>query len=171
MALLTGTAGDDLLRDILNENGTLIGEAGHDTLEGLNFSDTLYGGSGDDLLGGGDDFDVLYGGEGADTLSGGSGQDTVFGGNGDDVLSGSVSDDTLEGGAGNDTIYGNKDFDKIQGGGGLMAWATASRTRTSSKGGILLFIARMVSPSVEPTITLKRGSASNCGRFSGAGKA
>ena len=30
-------------------------------------------------------------------------------------------------------------------------------------------MARMVSPSVEPTITLKRGSASNCGRFSGAG--
>ena len=40
----------------------------------------------------------------------------------------------------------------------------------SSNGSRALFIARIVSPSVEPTITEKRGSASNCARFSGAGK-
>ena len=51
-----------------------------------------------------------------------------------------------------------------------MARAMARRTRTSSSGGRSLFIARIVSPSVEPTTTEKRGSVSNCTRFSGAGK-
>ena len=51
-----------------------------------------------------------------------------------------------------------------------MACAKASRTFTLSNGGILLLVDKIVSPSVEPTNTWKRGSASNCGRFSGAGK-
>jgi hypothetical protein len=33
-----------------------------------------------------------------------------------------------------------------------------------------LFMARIVSPSVEPTMTSNRGSASNCASVSGAGK-
>ena len=51
-----------------------------------------------------------------------------------------------------------------------IAWAIASRTRMSSNGALALFMARMVSPSVVPTMTGKRGSAANCARFSGAGK-
>ncbi len=50
-----------------------------------------------------------------------------------------------------------------------MAWATACRTLRSSKGGRELFSARITSPSVEPTATVKRGSASNWASVSGAG--
>ena len=42
-------------------------------------------------------------------------------------------------------------------------------TLTSLSFSDLLFVERIVSPSVEPTITLKLGSASNCAKVSGAG--
>ena len=50
------------------------------------------------------------------------------------------------------------------------AWAIAWRTLRLSKGGFLLLVDRMVSPSVEPITTLKRGSAWTCGSASPAGK-
>ena len=49
------------------------------------------------------------------------------------------------------------------------AYDMARRTRMSSNGFLPLFMAMMVSPSVEPTTTTKRGSDLNWARFSGAG--
>ncbi|MNL75058.1 hypothetical protein D3C87_2008010 [compost metagenome] len=48
------------------------------------------------------------------------------------------------------------------------AWAMAWRTLRSSKGAFLLLVARIVSPSVEPTSTLNCGLPSNTARASGA---
>ena len=50
-----------------------------------------------------------------------------------------------------------------------IARAMARRTRTSSRGGRAPFMARMVSPSVVPTTTSKRGSASSARIDSGEG--
>ena len=47
-----------------------------------------------------------------------------------------------------------------------IAWAIAWRTFSLSKGGFLLLVERMVSPSVAPITTLKRGSAWICGSAS-----
>ena len=51
-----------------------------------------------------------------------------------------------------------------------IAWARAFLTFKLLNGSILLFVERIVSPSFEPIKTLNLESASNCTRFSGAGK-
>jgi trimeric autotransporter adhesin len=91
-AMLTGTAGDDVLF------GT--GEA--DVIRGQSGNDTLYGGAG---------ADTLYGGEGDDTVSGEDGNDVLLGEDGNDVLYGHSGNDTLDGGKGNDSLYGGLDND------------------------------------------------------------
>ena len=67
-------------------------------------NDTLLGGGGSDTLFGGEDDDVLEGGGGADILSGGDGVDSLSGGNGQDILGGGTGADTLTGGKGSDAF-------------------------------------------------------------------
>src|SRR5262249_45241757 len=56
---------------------------------------TLHGGSGND---------TLIGGRGAETLFGEGGDDTIVAGDGDDVISGGAGNDTVQGGRGQDSI-------------------------------------------------------------------
>ncbi len=68
---------------------------------------TIDGGAGDDSITGGSGADVISGGVGADTLTGGDGNDTLFGGTGDDIIS--VADgDEATGGDGDDTFNINQ---------------------------------------------------------------
>src|SRR3712207_8701045 len=93
MPIIQGTAASEALSGAEGAD-SVVGGAGHDTLDdGLEF---LGWGMavGADLLLGGDGNDILYGYDGADTLSGGNGQDELW----------SLTDaDTLLGGAGLDT--------------------------------------------------------------------
>jgi Ca2+-binding RTX toxin-like protein len=128
MATITGTAGNDNLNDIRQDNATgndlLLGLGGDDTINSYSGSDTLDGGDGNDqfifsaFIGFGGipaAGATLLGGAGNDNLSGGQGNDIMVGGAGDDTLRtgnyfrsgtgfslGSSENDTLEGGAGND---------------------------------------------------------------------
>ncbi len=106
-ALLYG--GDD------NDNlqGTSVwGDAGDDTLAGLNGPDEIHGGDGNDLIRGMDGNDVLIGDAGDDAIFGGGGTDSLFGGDGNDNLYGTNGakdkhkdldgTDDVTGGAGSD---------------------------------------------------------------------
>lgn len=89
MAIINGTAGNDLLN---------TGTAAADSISGLAGDDTLYGYAGNDTLLGGDGNDGLYGGDGNDSLDGGVG---------DDHFVVDAGDDTIIGGAGFDYVsYG-----------------------------------------------------------------
>ncbi len=100
---LNGQADDELINGGLG-NDILRGRAGNDTLEGERGNDRLYGGVGDDFLKGGIGRDKLYGGAGNDALNGGRGKDILKGGGGNDFLNGGRGKDKLYGGKGNDTF-------------------------------------------------------------------
>ncbi|WP_286829546.1 M10 family metallopeptidase C-terminal domain-containing protein, partial [Kordiimonas sp. UBA4487] len=111
---------------IVNDNVTVFGGAGDDTLSNSYYSGVLDGGDGADLISGASGTDALYGGNGddtitssassygtGDTIDGGSGNDLItIAGNGKAVISGGDGDDTVSvnkgahvtGGAGNDLI-------------------------------------------------------------------
>jgi Ca2+-binding RTX toxin-like protein len=82
----------------------LYGDDDNDTLIGGHGNDSLYGGNGDDILDGGIDKDTLYGDAGNDILIGGLGKDTLRGGSGKDKF-------VLAAGHGADTI---RDFADTQ---------------------------------------------------------
>ena len=90
-----GTAGDDVITGLANENDVIYGEAGNDA---------LIGNSGNDLLYGGDGADTLIGGTGNDFLAAGAGNDTyVFDlGDGVDHVQDDTGVNTLQFGAGID---------------------------------------------------------------------
>lgn len=69
MALITGTAADDIL-DGTSAADDIEGLAGDDTLSGLQGEDALFGGDGNDILRGGSGRDFLFGGRGSDILIG-----------------------------------------------------------------------------------------------------
>ncbi len=102
---LVGGTGDDLLKGLFGQD-TLIGSTGDDTLIGGFGQDGLIGGAGNDVLKGGISQDTLFGGEGDDTLKGNLGDDSLKGGQGNDVLKGGLGQDTLKGGQGNDVLKG-----------------------------------------------------------------
>jgi Ca2+-binding RTX toxin-like protein len=126
VAIINGTAGNDVLRDtsdddVLNGfggNDQLLGGRGNDTLNGDDGNDLLVGGSGNDLLNGGAGADNLDGGNGDDQLNGGIGADTLNGGDGFNTLSGEAGADILNGGDGFDTLDGGVDADTMTGGDG-----------------------------------------------------
>ncbi|MDJ0745530.1 MAG: calcium-binding protein [Xenococcaceae cyanobacterium MO_167.B27] len=107
---LIGGTGDDLL---IGGNGrdTLAAFGGNDLLIGGNGRDGLIGGTGDDLLIGGNGRDSLIGDTGEDLLIGGKGRDSLAGGIGEDLLIGGKGQDSLIGGAGNDILRGGKGRD------------------------------------------------------------
>ncbi len=80
-----------------NNNNTLIGGSG---------SDTLVGGNGDNLIAATTGNDLIVGGQGVNTLIGGSGNDSIYGGPGDDVIYGGSGVYYIAAGDGTDTIYG-----------------------------------------------------------------
>lgn len=112
----------------------IVGDDDDNTLEGGAGGDTIFGLDGDDYIVGGrdtlasrdinntiaiedledqtetdDGADALYGGRGNDTILGGAGDDLLDGGDGDDVLMGQAGADTFRGGAGVDTVdYSNE---------------------------------------------------------------
>lgn len=90
-----------------NADDFLFGEAGNDTIRGL---------EGDDSLGGGTGADSLLGGGGADTIGGGTGADTILGEGGADVIDGGADNDSILGGAANDSIDGGIGDDFINAG-------------------------------------------------------
>lgn len=86
--LIYGNEGEDLIRDYLGGNDSLLGGKG---------KDFLAGGEGNDYLNGGQDADFLIGGAGNDILLGGKGNDVFFSGNGNDTLVGGLGRDLLTG--------------------------------------------------------------------------
>jgi Ca2+-binding RTX toxin-like protein len=89
--LVYGNEGEDVIRDYVGGN------------------DSLLGGKGKDLLGGGEGNDSLSGGQDADLLIGSAGNDILLGGRGNDVLFSGSGNDTLVGGLGRDLLAGFDD--------------------------------------------------------------
>ena len=105
MAIITGTAGNNVLRDTSSD----------DVLNGLGGNDQLLAGRGNDILNGDDGDDLLVGGSGNDFLNGGAGVDNLDGGNGSDQLNGGLGSDTLIGGDGSDILNGEAGADILNG--------------------------------------------------------
>jgi len=114
-SIVTGSAGDDLLRGMTNSNLFDSG-AGNDQLFGGNGNDTLRGGDGNDTIEGGGGSDLMEGGDGADRLVnlgfGGAvaaPYSTLRGGAGNDILSSNIGAE-LDGGQGTDMAELNLRF-------------------------------------------------------------
>lgn len=112
-----GVSGDDVISGG-NGDDELNGNSGNDTVSGNNGNDVVFGNSGDDALSGGAGNDTLNGNSGDDTIAGDGGRDTLNGGSGADRLSGGSDDDTLNGGSGDDTLFGDSGNDTINGNSG-----------------------------------------------------
>jgi Ca2+-binding RTX toxin-like protein len=78
----------------------------HVTIGGTENNDTIIGGIGDDSI---------WGREGNDRLEGGDGADLIEGGPGDDIITDLSGPDVIEGGAGNDAISSGNEEDVIFG--------------------------------------------------------
>ena len=96
---------------------TVRGGAGNDTLWTDRGNDVIEGGDGNDAIHAGEGNDTLYGGAGNDRLEGGLGNDTFYAGDGNDVMYGGANDDLfifddhsalgvnwLDAGTGDDTL-------------------------------------------------------------------
>ncbi|MDH3625468.1 MAG: hypothetical protein OEQ49_16495 [Myxococcales bacterium] len=99
-----------------NDDITIYGGDGNDTLYGGDAGERLYGEVGDDILYGGRGDDYLDGGDGPDSLSGDDGADTLIGQEHDDLLVGGRGSDSLFGSWGADRLYGSDDDDLLLGG-------------------------------------------------------
>jgi Ca2+-binding RTX toxin-like protein len=78
MAIVNGTAGDDLLNGTSGSD-SIYGSGGNDTISGLEGNDIIFGGDGDDNLFGGEGNDSLYSDAGAGLIWGGAGSDSIYG--------------------------------------------------------------------------------------------
>ena len=103
--LQKGTQNDDYLA-FGNEDTTIDGLGGNDTIITGSGNDTINAGSGNDTVNSGSGVDSIVGGEGDDVINSGGGDDTLSGDEGNDILSGGTGEDTLSGGTGNDSLYG-----------------------------------------------------------------
>lgn len=115
---LIGGAGDD----------TLWGDGGNDRLEGGYGIDHIFGGTGDDIITDIGDADVIHGDDGHDVIHTGPGLDLVFGGAGQDFIYGGPDGKEIFGGLGNDFLFtgdgpsfilGNEGDDWMEGGAGF----------------------------------------------------
>ncbi len=142
MALINGTAGNDVPLGGTADADEIYGLAGNDSLTGNNGNDTLDGGDGNDTLDGGNSTDTASYlsagvavtvslaittsqntvGAGSDTLSnienlrGSNFADTLTGQDSHNVLIGNSGNDTLIGNNGNDTLIGGDGNDRLTGG-------------------------------------------------------
>lgn len=83
-SIVSGDAGDNILRAVADLGFTLNGMGGADQLIGTGGEDTLNGGLGNDLLEGFAGNDTLHGDEGDDVFRGGTGKDVMIGDAGTD---------------------------------------------------------------------------------------
>jgi serralysin len=94
----------------LDNDVTLAGGAGNDSITASAFADWIRGGDGDDVILAGSGGDTIYGDEGGDTMTGGSGDDTYVW-QGYESNGSYYTDEVIESGSGNDTLdfyaYGN----------------------------------------------------------------
>ncbi len=139
---VVGSAGGDTIsgNDAANN---LAGNAGADSINGLNGDDYLRGGDSGDTLVGGAGFDDINGNTGDDSAAGGLGADWVVGGqnndfllgeDGDDIVYGNLGNDTGDGGVGNDTVRGGQGDDSLAGGAGA-DWISGDRGNDTMSGG------------------------------------
>ena len=130
--VLGGTNQDDTLIGGIGDD-TIWGDAGNDIIEGGDGGDILIGGAGDDIitdiggannLQGGDGNDAIFAGGGEALILAGAGKDFVyggpdlaetFGGAGDDFLNAGDDANTLFAGEGDDWIEGGNGNDLLQG--------------------------------------------------------
>ncbi|NET38049.1 MAG: calcium-binding protein, partial [Cyanothece sp. SIO1E1] len=98
----------------------IMGDAGDDSIFGLNSPDDISGDEGNDLLSGQSGNDVLSGGVGNDILYGGSGDDNLRGEQGLDILRGGTGNDTISLDRGDIVEYGLGDGHDMVGGKDLM---------------------------------------------------
>ena len=105
-----GTDGDDTI-DVSEGVRFVLGEAGDDTITGGTSRDIMRGGSGDDTIRGNEGDDVIRGDTGDDTIFGGDDNDLILGDTGNDTLYGDAGDDFLIGGAGDDSLTGGTGAD------------------------------------------------------------
>lgn len=122
---ITGKGGDDSIVTG-SGNDTVVGGAGNDTIiTGLGNND-ISGGSGNDKLVGNAQDDTINGGDGNDEIWGGVGNDIIFGGAGDDLIyvtapnlsGGNIVTNVANGDSGDDTIIGSNWNDTLNGGAG-----------------------------------------------------
>ena len=125
--VLGGSEEDDTLIGGLGID-TLWGDGGNDRLDGGYEADQVHGGAGDDIITnlGGDD--VIFGEDGNDVINLGTGIVLALGGRGNDfIMTGSVAgeiiagegNDFLVGNIGADALSGNEGDDWIEGGAGF----------------------------------------------------
>ncbi len=101
-----------------NNQDTIFGNFGDDTIYGMDDDDSLNGGEGNDLVFGGVDDDFIDGGDGHDRLNGDDGDDTIIGATGRDTISGGAGNDSIEAGLDDDSVSGGDGDDSILGEGG-----------------------------------------------------
>ena len=106
---------------------TVLGTDGTDTIEvseGVRFvsgeagDDTITGGTGRDLMRGGSGGGTIHGNEGNDVIRGDSGDDTIHCGDDNDLILGDTGNDTLYADAGDDFLIGGAGDDSLTGGTG-----------------------------------------------------
>lgn len=100
-----------------NQDDTIYGGEGNDTIRAASSNDLIVGNAGDDLIDAGGGNDTVYGGAGHDTINGSLGDDRLYGQGGDDVLNGGLGDDTLgwDGqGQGQDSLFGDDGFNTVE---------------------------------------------------------
>ncbi len=110
----TLTAYDDTINLFVDDDNSIHGGSGNDTINGGVYKDTLYGDAGTDVITGGAGDDTIYGDDSSNNSSG-AGNDILTGGLGNDYLSGNYGNDTYvyNLGDGLDTIHDTNGTDKI----------------------------------------------------------
>ena len=99
-----------------NQNDTMDGGEGRDTIFANDSDDLIVGSVGDDIVDGGGGADFIFGGSGADTLTGGAGDDSIFGQGGQDLIDGGDGEDEIVWrgiGDGRDTVIGGNGGDLL----------------------------------------------------------
>ena len=106
---IRGLAGNDIIRNFIDNDESVNGGAGDDTIRGRKTDDILNGDGGNDKI-------FSYAGD--DIIDGGNGHDLIKSGAGDDVINGGRGNDTIKSGAGADTIYVHSGKDVVKAGSG-----------------------------------------------------
>ncbi len=99
-------------------NDVIISGSGGNSIKGEAGADTIEAGDGKNTIDGGADNDYIYSGSGDDKIAGGAGADYIFAGDGNNSIKGDAGNDTIEAGDGKDTIDGGADNDYIDAGDG-----------------------------------------------------
>lgn len=134
MAVYYGNYLNNIITGEQNEDNTLKGLEGNDTIFGGNKDDLIFGDgykkrdkyewkkvksygpfTYDDFISAQDGNDTVIAGKGDDFVQGGAGDDLVFGGKGNDFLKGDSGDDTIKGDYGDDVLVGDSGHDILKG--------------------------------------------------------